>query len=259
MDVRRPCNNRLCARWYCLLVLLSAFLAVDAMAQTRVEAGAVRVHSDNEMNSANWKSVDEGNGGRLAIYHDSGRLRLGFKYQRLDLDLSNTHPTLACNAITLVCHPIEQRFAFEDKFHSYELSLAWTWDLTPKLAVRANGAVVHETWSNDSIVFTYNLNPLTPSVRHHDQNFSTRTTTLAFGPELDIALNPAWSLALGLNYQHKTYRAMVAASRRPDGRRSLLEGIARLTRRFGEHVDAFAEIRPSDQRHYAHLGIGYRF
>ena len=254
MDLQRPCNTRLRLRRCGLLIVVCAFLAVDATAQTRIEAGYVHIESDNAFDSTNWESVDAGRGSRLAVEHDRGPLRIGFDYQRLNLDLRNSFHTIGC--VNTFCRPVELYYEFTDRFRSYALSGAWTWAWSPKAILRMGGAVIHETWSNDGGIFHFRPSGLPTSL---DESRSTDQTAWGVNGGIDLELSRAWALELGVNYQHKTYRAVVPESRRPAGPKPLLEGVARLTRRCGEHLDAFVELRPSDQRHYASLGVGYRF
>lgn len=239
-----------------LAICCASMLSEATGAQTRMEAGYSHIVAGNSFHSADWGSVDTGRGGRFAFNHDHGRLRLGLATQLLNLEHRNSRQTSACDAITLVCRPIELHYAFTDKYRSYDASADWAWNLHPNVDIRVGGSLVHERWSNDDGTFNYGSSNLPTSLQ---ESRSTKQTTWAALVALDMAISDRWRLSTGIAYQHKSYRAVVRETVRPRGPKPLFETHIRLGRRLGDHFDAFVEWRPSKQRHYATLGVGYRF
>lgn len=248
-------------RWKTLAIgsVCLLFAAVSATAQSRVELGYVHVYGNNDFDAADWASVDRGHGHVFAFRHDWSALYLELIHQRVDLDNRNLKPTRQCISVGPGIPPIcEDRLSslrFTDRYRRYAVELGWKHELSNKASLWIETTSVHDRWENSG--GTERLLPNGLAATIDDQ--STNQWTWGAGAGADLRLGESFTLSAGFSYQHKTYHAVVGGPRRPRGPEQLFEGLIRGTQRFGRHFGGYLEYRPSDQRHWAQVGVGFRF
>lgn len=229
--------------------------AVSATAQTRVELGYVFVDGGNGYDDGNWGSVDHGDGPALSFRYDWKRINLTVGAARMDLHNRNRQTVRVCNAITpTVCEDRFRDLRFTDRYRSYRMALGGKARLSQRSELWGELGAVHEHWSNDG----GSARNLPTGAPYALDSQSTNQTTWASAIGIDIDLALRFRLSAGLSYQHKVYLAVIRGGY-PQEPGSLLEGMVRGTQRFGRHFEGYLEYRPSDQRHWAQVGVGYRF